>query len=76
MLNTIDITTLLSTVPPYTVYVCDGLGNNCEFVAIFDTTPPQGIIFLPPTFLNAPKVVVKIIDGVNCEKEKETICST
>lgn len=76
MLNSIDISPILSSIPPYTVYVCDGLGNNCVYVATFNTNDPDGIIFLPPIFFNAPKVVVKIVDGLDCVKEKETICST
>ena len=48
--------------PPYTFYICDEFGNNCQNVG---TT--GGTITLSPFFQTAYSLMVKTIDSVGCE---------
>lgn len=63
--------------PPYDVYVCDFLGNNCQYVkTISSNVPPIDVFTLPDFFSGAPAVNVKIVStNSNCEKEENVICS-
>lgn len=73
-MNSIEIVPPLNSVPPYKVYVCDGFGNNCFFLALLQDNNPTNMLYLPPQFNNAPVIIVKIIDGINCVTEKTYFC--
>jgi hypothetical protein len=76
-MKNIILSSITGFTPPYEIYVCDFLGNNCQFIQIINDTVPPIIVFpLPDFFENAPAVNVKII-GVNsnCIREENVICS-
>lgn len=73
-MNSIEFQLPLNSVPPYTIYVCDGFGNNCVFIALLQDNNPTTPFFLPTNFNNAPMIIVKVIDGINCVTEKTYFC--
>jgi hypothetical protein len=74
-MNQIELYSIPTNVPPYSVFVCDYFGNNCVFVAqIITSVPPTYTINVPPQFDLAPAVTLKIIDGVGCEISKQFVC--
>ena len=76
-MKNIILSSITGVTPPYEIYVCDLLGNNCQFIKTLNTNvPPIDVFPLPDFFSGAPAVNVKII-GTNsgCEKEENVICS-
>ena len=73
-MNSIEFQLPLNSTPPYTIYVCDGFGNNCVFLALSPTNQPTSPIYLPPQFNNAPMIIIKIVDALNCVTEKTYFC--
>jgi len=73
--STVLITNITGT-PPYQVTICDAYGSNCQFVTtIPGTVPPVVSVPVPSFFLNAPAVMVKIVDANNCETFSIEDCS-
>lgn len=74
-MHTIDINSLTITNPPYLIYVCDLLGNQCQLVGIVNFGDPIPFsINLPSQFNSAPGVIVKFIDSLNCETTQIFYC--
>ena len=73
-MNTINLYNPLNTFPPYTVEVCDIFGNNCVFVASFNTNIPPTPIQLPPPYETAPALQIKITDFYGCVVSKNFYC--
>jgi len=57
--------------PPYTFYICDEYGNNCQNVR---TT--GGTITLNPFFQTGYSLMVKTIDSAGCEFFEIINCPT
>jgi hypothetical protein len=77
MMQNIIISSISGLTPPYQIFVCDFLGNNCQLVdVITSTVPPIEVIPLPDFFSGAPAVSLKIIEtNVPCEKNIPVVCS-
>lgn len=74
-MNSIQITSVSTFSPPYSVYVCNVFGNYCILVAtINNIVPPSLSIILPPEFETAPVVGVKIITCDGCEHFEIVYC--
>jgi hypothetical protein len=76
-MENIILSSISGNTPPFQIYICDYLGNNCQFVkTLFNNVPPIDVIPIPDFFSGAPALNVKII-GVNsgCEKEENVVCS-
>lgn len=73
-MNSIEFILPLNSVPPYTVYVCDGFENNCFFLGLYQNNDITQQIYLPQQFNNAPMIIVKVIDGNNCVTNKTYFC--
>jgi len=65
MSSKITITSVSGATIPYTLYVCDSNGNNCSVLTT--DASPTGDFTLSSFFDGAPAVMLKIIDGNNCE---------
>jgi len=65
MASKITINSISGATAPYTLYVCDGHGNNSTFLTT--DASPTGDFTLSPFFNGAPSVMLKIIDSNNCE---------
>jgi len=63
---------IVGLVPPFSGYVCDVYGNQCEYVGTIITTPIT--ITLPPSFDMAPAIGFKLIDSTGCEKFMVLYC--
>ena len=76
-MQNIIISSITGLTPPYVIYICDALGNNCQLVdTITSNVPPIDVIQLPDFFSGAPAVSLKIIEtNVPCEKNVEVVCS-
>jgi hypothetical protein len=76
-MQNIIISSITGLTPPYIIYICDALGNNCQLVdTITSNVPPIDVIQLPDFFSGAPAVSLKIIEtNVPCEKNFEVVCS-
>jgi hypothetical protein len=48
--------------PPYSLYVCDEYGNNCQLLGV-----SGGTFTLSPLLQTTNTVMVKIVDSVGCE---------
>lgn len=56
--------------PPYSFYICDEYGNNCQYLGV------SGGTFTPtPLLQTATTVMVKVIDSTNCEFFEIVSCS-
>jgi hypothetical protein len=77
MMQNIIISSITGLTPPYEIYVCDFLGNNCQLVEIITySVPPIEVISLPDYFSGAPAVSLKIVEtNVPCEKNIPVVCS-
>lgn len=74
-MNIIDISTISPTNPPYYVYVCDLMGNQCDLIAIFPgSIPPNQTLQLPNKFDGTPGVTIQIINGLGCLIEEKFYC--
>jgi hypothetical protein len=74
-MNTLELYSVPTNIPPYTVYICDFFGNNCVFTALINTNiPPSYTLQVPSQFNSAPVITVKIVDGAGCEVSKQFIC--
>lgn len=74
-MNQIEIFSIPTNTPPYSVFVCDYFGNNCIFTAqIITNVPPSYTINVPSQFDLTPAITLKIIDGAGCEINKQFIC--
>jgi hypothetical protein len=76
-MKNIIISSISGLTPPYQIYVCDFLGNNCQFIqTITSEVPPIEVFPLPDFFSGAPAVSLKIIEtNVPCVKEIPVVCS-
>jgi hypothetical protein len=68
-MQTITLNSISGLNLPYTVYVCDVLGNNCTVLStIVSTVPPTFTFVLPPPFDVIPAIGIKIITSDGCER--------
>ena len=75
-MQTIDVN-YSNGVGPFTIYVCNISLDYCDLIATNVSLPPTYTFDLPPEFLGAPEVVVKIIDlSTNCEDFNYYQCFT
>lgn len=70
MLNQITISGQTGGTPPYTFYICDEYGNNCQNIG-----STGGTITVSPFFQTANSVLIKTIDSVGCEFFTISNCS-
>ena len=71
----IRITNISGGTYPINVWISDVYGNNEVLVdTISSSVPPVDYIYLPPIFDNAPAIMIKIVDALNCEKFKVYDC--
>lgn len=59
---------------PYDFYVCDIYENNSFLLGSVSTDSPDPIFTLPSLFNSAPQIMIKMIDGNNCEIKKILTC--
>lgn len=59
---------------PFDFYVCDIYENNCSLLGTIASASPSQIFTLPTIFNNAPAIMIKMIDGNNCEVKKILTC--
>ena len=69
------ITSVTGTAP-FSFYMCGLDLNNCTFVGSGNTTSPTLTFNLPSIFVGAPQIILKMIDGNNCEVFKVLTCDT
>jgi hypothetical protein len=75
-MTTLQFSNIIGLNFPYTVYICNVFGGECVLVAYIDTTVPlTNTIVLPPQFLTAPAIGVKVITSDGCERFKILYCS-
>ena len=74
MSSKITITSVSGATTPYTLYVCDSNGNNCSVLTT--DASPTGDFTLSSFFDGAPAVMLKIIDGNNCEFFESLPCQS
>lgn len=75
-MTSIEITNIVGLTYPYDVYVCNVYGLSCVLVATINTPVPASVtITLPPQFLMAPAVGIKLIASDGCEKFGIFYCS-
>jgi hypothetical protein len=68
-MQTITLNSISGLNLPYTVYVCDVLGNNCTVLStVVSTVPPTFTFVLPPPFDIIPAIGIKIITSDGCER--------
>jgi len=68
-MQTITLNSISGLNLPYTVYVCDVLGNNCTVLStVVSTVPPTFTFVLPPPFDVIPAIGIKIITSDGCER--------
>ena len=61
-MTSIELTNIVGLTYPYTVYVCNVYGLSCILVATINAPVPASVtITLPPLFLMAPAVGIKLI---------------
>jgi hypothetical protein len=68
----LNLYSIVGLVPPFSGYVCDVYGNQCEYIGTITTTPIT--ITLPPSFDMAPAIGFKLIDSTGCEKFMVLYC--
>ena len=61
---------------PFSFYMCGLDLNNCTFVGSGTTTIPTLQFILPQIFVGASQIILKMIDGNNCEIFKVLSCDT
>jgi len=68
-MQTITLNSITGLNLPYTVYVCDVLGNNCTVLStVVSTVPPTFTFVLPPPFDVIPAIGIKIVTSDGCER--------
>ena len=68
-MQTITLNSISGLNLPYTVYVCDVLGNNCTVLStVVSTVPPTFTFVLPPPFDVIPAIGIKIVTSDGCER--------
>ena len=55
--------------PPYTFYICDENGNNCQNIG-----SSGGTFTLSPLFQTAEVLMVKVVDSTGCETFQLVSC--
>lgn len=75
-MTSIEITNISGLTYPYTVYVCNIYGLSCILVATINAPVPASVtIPLPPEFLMAPAVGIKLIASNGCERFGTFYCT-
>lgn len=61
--------------PPFQIYLCDFVGNNCSLVqAEYDPVYWPVIVNLPISLTGSTTVFCKVIDGNSCETTQILSC--
>lgn len=76
-MKNIIISSITGLTPPYEIYICNFLGNDCVYIdTITNSVPPIEVIPLPDAFSGAPAVTLKINEVlVPCVKEIPVVCT-
>lgn len=75
-MTSIEITNISGLTYPYDVYVCNIYGLSCVLVSTINTPVPASVtITLPPLFLMAPAVGIKLISSDGCERFGTFYCT-
>lgn len=76
-MENIIISQITGLTPPYEIYICNFIGNDCQFMEIVnDNVPPIKVYPIPSIFSGAPALTVKIIQTTDdCEKIQNVVCS-
>jgi hypothetical protein len=76
-MKNIIISSITGLTPPFEIYICDFLGNRCQYVKTeVSAIPPIDVIPLPDIFSGAPAVtlIVKELTTL-CQKEIPVVCT-
>jgi hypothetical protein len=67
-----------STAYPFSVYISDVYGNNQTLLGTISSVVPPTVEYntvIPPIFNTAPEIMLKLVDGNNCEVFKILQCT-
>jgi len=67
-----------STAYPFSVYISDVYGNNQTLLGTISSVVPPTVEYntvIPPIFNTAPEIMLKLVDGNNCEIFKILQCT-
>jgi len=74
-MNSVTFNSISGLNPPYLVYACNVYGMGCVLIATINVNVPGSItIDLPPSFISAPAIGIKIITSDGCERFEVLYC--
>lgn len=77
-MQTITVNSIVNVSPPYDIYACNVYGNMCILLTtITNPVPPQITINVPPPYVSAPALGIKIISyDESCEHLNILYCES